>query len=43
MDGDTKLVEKKAQEKIFNDPDNKQIRLFLISTKAGGIGINLTV
>jgi hypothetical protein len=42
MDGRTKLLEKKAQEKMFNSPDNKKIRLFLISTKAGGIGINLT-
>ena len=41
MDGQTDLVKRKNHIKSFNDPDNKRNRLFLISTKAGGIGINL--
>ena len=41
MDGTTELNERTKQVKDFNDPLKKRPRLFLISTKAGGIGINL--
>ncbi|EDO44496.1 predicted protein [Nematostella vectensis] len=41
MDGSTSVQLRQRWADIFNDPDNKTARLFLISTKAGGLGINL--
>lgn len=42
MDGQTDVTLRKRYAKAFNDPANSRARLFLISTLAGGIGINLT-
>ncbi|XP_015752926.1 PREDICTED: transcriptional regulator ATRX-like [Acropora digitifera] len=41
MDGSTSAAMRQRWADIFNDEDNKNARLFLISTKAGGLGINL--
>lgn len=41
LDGGTDIQKRKRHVDAFNDPKNKRPRLFLISTKAGGIGINL--
>lgn len=41
MDGSTSAAMRQRWADIFNDDDNKTARLFLISTKAGGLGINL--
>lgn len=41
IDGSTDIEDRIASIKDFNDYNNSQGRLFLISTKAGGIGINL--
>lgn len=41
MDGSHSAQARKDMATKFNDPDNYQCRLFLISTKAGGLGINL--
>ncbi|KAJ7392925.1 hypothetical protein OS493_008165 [Desmophyllum pertusum] len=41
MDGSTSAAMRQRWADIFNDEDNKNGRLFLISTKAGGLGINL--
>ena len=41
IDGGVKLEERKNQIKDFNDPDSK-FCIFLLSTRAGGLGINLT-
>ena len=41
MDGGTDIGKRDKQIDLFNDTKNKRARLFLISTKAGGIGINL--
>lgn len=42
MDGQTDVISRKRYAKAFNDLSNDRARLFLISTVAGGIGINLT-
>ncbi|CAF1376548.1 unnamed protein product, partial [Rotaria sordida] len=42
IDGKTKIILRKSYIEAFNDPSNLRARLFLISTIAGGIGINLT-
>ncbi|CAF4894818.1 unnamed protein product, partial [Rotaria sp. Silwood1] len=42
IDGKTKIILRKSYIETFNDPSNSRVRLFLISTAAGGIGINLT-
>ncbi|UJR15474.1 hypothetical protein I4U23_002417 [Adineta vaga] len=42
MDGQTEVTARKRYAKTFNDASNSRARLFLISTLAGGIGINLT-
>ncbi|KXS21461.1 hypothetical protein M427DRAFT_130252 [Gonapodya prolifera JEL478] len=39
LDGSTKLEERKSQMKEFNT--NPDIKIFLLSTRAGGLGINL--
>ena len=41
MDGQTDVTARKRYTKTFNDLSNTRARLFLISTLAGGIGINL--
>ncbi|PKI71064.1 hypothetical protein CRG98_008529 [Punica granatum] len=41
IDGSVKLDERKRQIKDFNDV-NSNYRIFLLSTRAGGLGINLT-
>ncbi|CAF1297698.1 unnamed protein product [Adineta steineri] len=42
MDGQTDVTVRKRYAKSFNNLSNSRARLFLISTLAGGIGINLT-
>ncbi|KAK4368037.1 hypothetical protein RND71_011829 [Anisodus tanguticus] len=41
IDGSVKLDERRRQIKEFNDVSSK-FRIFLLSTRAGGLGINLT-
>lgn len=41
LDGSTSGEQRNAACKHFNSPDNPRARLFLISTRAGGLGINL--
>lgn len=41
MDGQTEVMARKRYTKAFNNLSNIRARLFLISTLAGGIGINL--
>ncbi|KAK4305277.1 hypothetical protein Pmani_022836 [Petrolisthes manimaculis] len=41
LDGSTNAETRKTQCKFFNNPSNDRCRLFLISTRAGGLGINL--
>ncbi|XP_042014942.1 ATP-dependent DNA helicase DDM1-like [Salvia splendens] len=41
IDGNVKLSERKRQIQEFNDVDS-DYRIFLLSTRAGGLGINLT-
>ncbi|KAK7252908.1 hypothetical protein RIF29_37176 [Crotalaria pallida] len=41
IDGGVKLADRKRQIEDFNDPDSN-CRIFLLSTRAGGLGINLT-
>lgn len=41
MDGSTPVAVRKKMAELFNDSENLRARLFLISTKAGGLGINL--
>ncbi|CAF1053428.1 unnamed protein product [Didymodactylos carnosus] len=41
MDGSTDVQLRKRYAKSFNDENNLRARLFLISTLAGGVGINL--
>ncbi|XP_076390210.1 uncharacterized protein LOC100874907 [Megachile rotundata] len=42
LDGQTSAENRNTWCKIFNQPSNMRARLFLISTRAGGLGINLT-
>ncbi|KOX81255.1 Transcriptional regulator ATRX like protein [Melipona quadrifasciata] len=42
LDGQTSAENRNLWCKIFNEPSNTRARLFLISTRAGGLGINLT-
>lgn len=39
--GQVSIKERATSIKLFNDTDNTRSRLFLISTTAGGLGINL--
>ncbi|KAH9517068.1 hypothetical protein DERF_007768 [Dermatophagoides farinae] len=41
IDGSVKIERRDLSTKLLNDPKNKKARLMLISTRAGGIGINL--
>ncbi|KAL0994246.1 hypothetical protein UPYG_G00119790 [Umbra pygmaea] len=41
IDGSTSATSRKKWAEGFNDPSNKRGRLFLISTRAGSLGINL--
>lgn len=42
LDGKTAKTQRHQMIKHFNDPNNREARVFLISAKAGGQGINLT-
>ncbi|KAK0085266.1 hypothetical protein PV325_005517 [Microctonus aethiopoides] len=42
LDGSTSADNRSQWVKSFNRPSNTRARLFLISTRAGGLGINLT-
>ncbi len=42
IDGSTDLTERETQIENFSDPNSKFF-VFLLSTRAGGLGINLTV
>ncbi|XP_078034096.1 uncharacterized protein LOC144468475 [Augochlora pura] len=42
LDGQTSPENRSIWCRIFNSPTNTRARLFLISTRAGGLGINLT-
>ena len=42
LTGDTSGPKRKRYVDQFNDKKNTRARLFIISTKAGGLGINLT-
>ncbi|KAF6198851.1 hypothetical protein GE061_006874 [Apolygus lucorum] len=42
LDGSSACENRESWCKSFNRPDNIRARLFLISTRAGGLGINLT-
>ncbi|GJR72172.1 ATP-dependent DNA helicase DDM1 [Tanacetum coccineum] len=41
IDGSVKLEDRRKQIQDFNDPDS-EYKIFLLSTRAGGLGINLT-
>ncbi|KRT83926.1 helicase [Oryctes borbonicus] len=41
LDGSSSCDNRSAWCKTFNDPENTRARVFLISTRAGGLGINL--
>jgi transcriptional regulator ATRX len=41
LDGSTPVEARQAACNSFNNPNNLRSRLFLISTRAGGLGINL--
>ncbi|XP_050416809.1 transcriptional regulator ATRX, partial [Patella vulgata] len=41
MDGSTSVSLRQSWAEHFNNPENYRARLFVISTKAGGLGINL--
>ena len=41
LDGSTAADTRKMWCKFFNKPTSHRMRLFLISTRAGGLGINL--
>jgi SNF2 family DNA or RNA helicase len=41
LDGQTKFLDRQASMDAFNDP-TKALQIFLLSTRAGGLGINLT-
>jgi len=41
LDGQSSADNRKNWCNAFNNPNNLRSRLFLISTKAGGLGINL--
>ncbi|XP_059622920.1 transcriptional regulator ATRX homolog [Phlebotomus argentipes] len=41
LDGSTAIEHRNVAIKAFNQVDNHRARLFLISTKAGGLGVNL--
>ncbi|UJR29368.1 hypothetical protein I4U23_010580 [Adineta vaga] len=41
MDGSVSIKKRAADMKLFNDTNNSRSRLYLISTLAGGLGVNL--
>jgi len=42
IDGETSYELRESQMDQFNDPNSKEIPVFLLSTRAGGLGISLT-
>jgi len=42
IDGDTSYDERETQMDLFNDPNSFEVPVFLLSTRAGGLGISLT-
>lgn len=41
LDGDTGVEEREEMMKMFNEDKNYEIPIFMLSTRAGGLGINL--
>ncbi len=41
IDGDTSYEERERQMDVFNDPNCSEIPVFLLTTRAGGLGISL--
>jgi hypothetical protein len=41
IDGSTSREERDRQIELFQSPDNKDVFIFLLSTRSGGLGINL--
>ena len=41
LDGETDIEEREEMMKAFNEDDNYAIPIFMLSTRAGGLGINL--
>eukprot|EP01022_Parablepharisma_sp_SALTPOND_P033035 TRINITY_DN88077_c0_g1_i1.p1 TRINITY_DN88077_c0_g1~~TRINITY_DN88077_c0_g1_i1.p1 ORF type:complete len:953 (+),score=162.07 TRINITY_DN88077_c0_g1_i1:578-3436(+) len=42
IDGETSYEERESQMDLFNDPNSHEVPVFLLSTRAGGLGISLT-
>ncbi|KAF4666965.1 putative global transcription activator SNF2L2 [Perkinsus chesapeaki] len=41
LDGGTSLEDRQSIMRQFNDPDNQETKIFILSTRAGGLGLNL--
>jgi SWI/SNF-related matrix-associated actin-dependent regulator of chromatin subfamily A member 5 len=42
IDGETSYEERERQMDLFNDPESYEVPVFLLTTRAGGLGISLT-